>query len=107
VLLLYIDEHAVIPNTIHSVFDYVRVYSSFVLASNAPFERQPEIREEVLQHFPSEDRRKILESDRGTYVGDETYIAKELGHYPINQDWKPVAEYYIGLKANRYLSLGD
>lgn len=107
VLMLYIDEHDVIPNTINSVFDYVRVYGSFVLASNAPFERHPEIREEVLQQFPSEDRRKILESDRGTYVGDETYIARELGHYPINQDWKPVAEYYIGLNAYKYFSSGD
>jgi spermidine synthase len=101
VLMLFTDEYKVLPNTINAVFDYVRVYSFFVLASNAPFERHPEMRKDVIQKFPRADRRKILTSGRGTYIGDETYIAKELAHYPINQDWKPVTEYYIGLRARK------
>ena len=46
--------------------------------------------------FSPKERELILSS--GKYVGDQSYIIKEANHYPINKDWKPVTEYYLGLK---------
>ena len=42
---------------------------------------------------------KNLKTDqRGLYLGNEDYVKAITDGYPINQDWKPVCEYYLGLK---------
>jgi len=107
VFMLYTDEHKVMPNTINAVFEYVRVYSFFILASNRPFERHPEMRSDVLKQFTPVDRKRILAAGDSAYVGDEAYITKELAGYPINQDWRPVTEYYIPLKVSEFIASGN
>jgi len=89
-------KYKIMPNTVHSVFDHVRLYNSFMLASNAPFEKYAEREKQLLAQFSPKERELILSS--GKYVGDQSYIIKEASHYPINKDWKPVTEYYLGLK---------
>ena len=96
IFLIWTDEYKVMPNTVHSVFDHVRLYNSFMLASNAPFEKYAEREKQLLAQFSPKERELILSS--GKYVGDQSYIIKEASHYPINKDWKPVTEYYLGLK---------
>lgn len=105
IFLVWMDEHSVMPNTVNAVFDYVRVYSFFMLASNAPFERIPGRQEKILAQFSLAQRELILAEEAGKYVGDQDYIKETMSHYPINQDWKPVNEYYFGLKVRKKLFL--
>ena len=96
VLLVWLDEHLVMPNTVRSVFDQLRVYSYFMLASNSRFEKKPERVMKLLAKFSPNERKLILAE--GEYLGDQAYITIKADHYPINQDWKPVTEYYLGLR---------
>jgi hypothetical protein len=38
---------------------------------------------------------------KGLYLGDEEYVKANMGGFPINQDWKPICEYYLGLKKKK------
>jgi len=98
VFMLWKDEHMVIPNTVHAVFDYVKVYGFFILASNSPFKEDREREKKILAQFSLAERGHILKAGTGQYIGDQTYFAKQASDYLINEDWKPITEYYLGLK---------
>lgn len=36
----------------------------------------------------------------GLYLGDREAMLVRLDTYPINSDWKPVAEYFLGVGFN-------
>ena len=96
------DEYKVIPKTVSSVFDHVRLYKFFCLASNRPFERNGEREQKLIMSFSPKDREGILRH-ADAYVGDQRDILKMVDGYPINQDWKPATEYFLGLKAREAL----
>jgi spermidine synthase len=95
VLMVWMDEHKVMPKTILSVFDQIRMYNVFCLASNAPLRINNERREDLLNSFSLQERKHILKNYK--YLGSRAYIEAVTDKYPINQDWKPVCEYYLGL----------
>ena len=94
--MVWMDEHRVMPKTILFVFDHIRVYNVFCLASNAPLKINNERREELLNSFSPQEQKHILSYYQ--YLGGRDYVASMSAGYPINQDWKPVCEYYLGLK---------
>ena len=101
VFMVWMDENRVMPKTVLSVFDQIRVYNLkvynfFCLASEAPFKINNERRKSLLNSFSPKERKLI--SKQGKYLGDQAYIKEVADRYPINQDWKPVCEYYLGLK---------
>jgi spermidine synthase len=106
VFMLWIDEYKVMPKTLLSVFPNVQIYDFFCLASNRPFKRNVQQRDRLFKNFSEKNQKAIQrwESREKKYTGDSYYIEKSLEHYPINQDWKPVAEYYIGLKVKEMFS---
>ena len=96
VFMVWMDEFRVIPKTILAAFDHLRVYDFFCLASNVPFVRNDEVRRELLADFSPAERLKI--ATQGEYIGDERFIEEITVGYDVNEDWKPVTEYYLGLR---------
>lgn len=95
IFMVWMDEYKVMPKTVASVFDHVRMYNFFCLGSDSPFKDNEIRREELLASFPPAYRERI--ENYGKYLGDRVYIEETTRGYPVNQDWKPVCEYYIGL----------
>jgi predicted membrane-bound spermidine synthase len=102
VFLCWMNELRVLPKTIQSVFPYIRCYSmppavGFDIASNSPLVVDEERRREILSNFTPVEQRRISGVPI-TFLGESAY-AEAVGDYlPINEDWRPVCEYYLGLK---------
>ena len=96
VLMVWIDEFKVMPKTIMSAFNHVLQYQFLCLASDSPFVRNQKMVETLLAQLTDKEISGMNEY-QGSYLGDESYIEMNTGNYPINRDFKPVCEYYIGL----------
>jgi predicted membrane-bound spermidine synthase len=95
VVLVWTDEMQVLPRTVASVFEHVRLWSFFLLASPRPLERSPETWARLLGRFPASERRGI-ESVEARLVSEQVEPAAR-GRRAVNRDWRPVSEYYLGL----------
>ena len=101
VFMAWLNEHKVLPKTIQSAFSNVRMYKFFCLASNSPFQKDNEREKRLVASFLPEEQQGFLTlkaNHGGIYLGNEGYVKTLTEGYPINQDWKPVTEYYLGLK---------
>lgn len=103
VFMVWLDEYRVMPATLASAFKHLRLYNYFAIASNNTFTENNERAERLLASFSEQDQKGMLGKGK-RYVGDENYVREKMRGYPINEDWKPVCEYYLGLKARRLLS---
>ena len=103
VIMVWMDENRVLPKTMLSVFDQIRMYNNFCLASNAPLRINHERRKDLLNSFSPQVQQRILKNYQ--YLGGRDYIEAVSEGYQINQDWKPVCEYYLGLKMKEKLLL--
>ena len=101
-LLGGMSESRVLPKTVASVFDYVRMYSYFCIASNAPFKRNDQRQRDLLAEF-SNQMQSAIATNRDLYRGDQSYVKARAANYPINQESKPVTEYYLGLVIKKAL----
>lgn len=95
VYLAWQDEHHVVPKTLASVFPYLEMQRSFCVNSNAPLAVNESRRRRLIEQFPNNDRELIL-AEAG-YLGDRSYVLDLTKNYPINRDWEPWSEYFIGL----------
>ena len=101
VLMVWINEQHVMPKTIVSAFDYVLKYKFFCLASNSPFERNPVLENLFFSSLTNEETKGFMSYD-GSYEGDQNFIKGYTEKYPINEDYKPICEYYLGLKVREH-----
>jgi len=101
VFLTWQDEHRVIPRTLSSVFEYLEMYKYFCLSSNSPLQTRHAMRQKLIDSFTPTERELVL-ANQG-YLGDRSYVEALTRGYPINRDWEPWTEYYIGLKARELL----
>jgi len=103
IFMVWLFEHKVVPKTIQSAFNYVRMYKFFCLASNSPFKKDDERQKRLIAAFLPQEQEEFsrLKAKYGgdLYLGNEEYVKSLTDGYPINQDWKPVSEYYLGLKS--------
>jgi spermidine synthase len=97
VFFVWHDEQRVLPNTLASVFPYIRCYTSSSLVSKSPLLEDSRRRHQALDAFPPEDR-SAIERAALRYQGDSEYVRRFGRGYPINQDWTPYCEYFLGLK---------
>jgi predicted membrane-bound spermidine synthase len=98
-------KNSVVLNTVLSVFEHVQSNSGVSVASNMPFDKNMERRRRMFEsYFPAykEDILRI-DSERSRYIIDTKEIEKRTIDYPINEDWKPITEYFIGLKVKEKL----
>lgn len=104
IFMVWLYEHKVMPKTIHSVFDYVRLYKFFILASNSTIIKDDEKHKKLIAASSLQEQKgfiKLLAEHKKLYLGNEDYVKTITDGYPINQDWKPVCEYYLGLKSEK------
>ncbi len=97
VLTVWMDEQRVLPKTLLSVFERVRKYKRFCIASRSPFEVNEAARGRLYGAI-TPDARAELEEHGSSFLGENDYIETVTAGYPINRDWRPVAEYYLGLR---------
>lgn len=101
VQMVWSDEFNVLPRTLCTVFPHVAMYSGFSVCSNMPLVEdtarkwtlirlpEPELSKEIGRIVSTSDaprnREKILDDTKG---------------YPINTDYRPVCEYFVGYSEN-------
>lgn len=89
--------NGIINKTLQSVFEATRIYGVFTLASNKPFKIDDSRRKRIFDVLKRSEQEFLLgkESERARKMD---YYEKDFNVYPVNEDWKPVSEYYIGSK---------
>jgi spermidine synthase len=100
VFLIWTGEHHVLPKTVAAAFKFVRAYNMMCLGSERPFSAYDGEWEELLDAPSPKLTAKIkhkLETNL-VYLGGRDYVLKNSAGYPINQDWRPNVEYYLGLR---------
>jgi len=99
ILMTWLDERRVLPKTILSAFGEIRVYRDFCIAS--PSELRPREAQDrgILASFPR-DARDILSRLLGEidHRGGADYVRERSASWPVNRDWRPVCEYYLGMR---------
>ncbi|MDP2654779.1 MAG: fused MFS/spermidine synthase [Candidatus Omnitrophota bacterium] len=102
ILMIWIDEHTVTPMTAMSVFSHYRLYKSFVLFSDQVMVLNDRRFLKFLGQFTPEEREAIRATvyqgrahNDGRFIGAGQGILRTKGPL-INQDWRPIAEYYLG-----------
>lgn len=104
VFMVWMDEHYILPKTVASAFKHVRIYDYFTLASNQAFSANYSSVKPLLTHFNQTATSAVLDYENKTsYLGNSEYINKKAKNYPINNDWQPWLEYYIGVKSRELL----
>jgi len=91
-----IGDGAIVPRTLLAVFAHVRAYPEFSLASQSPLIRNDDRRHRLLAAYPEATRARILELAQDSLEGGALEAA--TAGSPINEDWRPVSEYYLGLQ---------
>lgn len=99
-LLVWLDNFDVLPNTIWQVFPQIDVYNYFCLASKGFLKRDSLIYERLLATFPSDERDKIEHQDT-KLVANQTTIKEFVGSAKVNEDWRPITEYYFGTSVTK------
>ena len=98
------DEHKIVPKTLAWTFPYLEKHrGAFCITSNSPLVVNQSRRQEIIARFPPNDRELILAG--AGYLGDRTFVERLTRDYPINRDWEPWTEYYIGLKVREALGI--
>ncbi|MDD1444429.1 methyltransferase, partial [Dolichospermum sp. ST_sed3] len=97
VFMIWMDEYHVMPKTICSVFSYVRQYGFFCIASNRELKQNIEFKYAFFRHFPGYQEALIrLDSIENNPLTRDNILSNNI-EYPINEDYRPRCEYYIGL----------
>lgn len=98
IFLVWMDEFRVLPATVAAAFSYVRSYAYFNLGSTAPLTINDERKTRLLAKFSPEDQQGIAAyAAKRPYRMSGSEIRAAFADYPINRDWRPICEYYLGL----------
>lgn len=85
--------------TFLTVFDHLKRYREFTLASDSPLVKDRGYWNTLLEQIPSDYVRKRMISLSGEspeVLSRSDLLWEGFSHYSINTDWKPVSEYYVG-----------
>jgi spermidine synthase len=100
-MMLWQDEFDILPRTVADAFPHTRQYSYFLLASGAAWVESPSRRRVIASGFDREHRssieRYLAKLPPATNVESPAMVAG-----PINTDWKPRTEYYLGWSSRKY-----
>jgi spermidine synthase len=102
-MMLWQDEFDILPRTVAAAFPHLRQYGYFLLASGAPWVETPSRRGIIESGFDTDNRasiqRYLLRLAPASNV-ESTTVAEG----PINTDWKPRTEYYLGWSSRKYFA---
>jgi predicted membrane-bound spermidine synthase len=97
-LLAGVREWHVLPRTLAAVFDHVRAYGYYLLASPSPLRPDGPFAHALLASIPEPLRGAVLRDAGGDYRGDRQHILAISAGYPVNRELEPWTEYYLGLR---------
>jgi predicted membrane-bound spermidine synthase len=98
VCMIWTDEHNIVPKTLCTVFPYVYKYSFFCIASNRDLKQDTTFKYRMFRKFPARYQEDLLKLDSlEPKPLNKSLILINTTKYPINDDYKPNCEYYIGL----------
>jgi predicted membrane-bound spermidine synthase len=96
VLMTWMDEYHIVPKTLCSVFPYVDQHDFFCVTSCQELRQDSVYKNELFNLFPKiySDLVRIDSVERNPLT--QTRILENNEKYPINEDYKPKCEYFIG-----------
>ena len=109
VFMVWMDEIMTVARTAATVFEDVRLYlrpdGGFCIASNQRLTPDDKTLRRVLSKFDPVSRQNIINSATAMWIV-KPLILRISENYPINQDLRPVTEYYIGFffRSEQWLS---
>jgi spermidine synthase len=89
-----LDGGPIVPRTLMAAFPHVRAYAYFCLASKRPFIGNRERAARLLASVP-DDQRDSIRGLTGDVLDGEA-LARATAGIPVNRDWRPVSEYFLG-----------
>jgi len=103
IAFMWQDEQKVLSRTRASVFPYLQKHGAFCLGSRTPISQDVRRAGGALSKYPAPEREAIEALFRTSsafgYEGDKDYLVFHTRGYPVNEDWRPVTEYFLGLIA--------
>lgn len=101
VLMTWTDEANVVPKTLCTVFPHVNMYSFFAVSSKLPLKENTVYKKNLTERFPQEICAEINKYAAAEVAPrDRKKILEDTKAYPINEDYRPVCEYFIGYRDN-------
>lgn len=107
IFVVYNHANPFISKTLISSLDHFKAYNRFMLTSKTPLKIREDRRDYYIDKLSPVTREKVLEmaqSETKYADKDSAYVRDMLAPYPVNHDWKPNAEYYIGSRFKKYTS---
>ena len=103
ILVTWTNEYKVMSQTLASVFPDIHLYlfnsEGFLFASSLPIDYKAHNWSNVILHqFSAYDHKMILTTKSRLKRLKGPRFLNYIKDFPVNQDWKPVGEYYIGLE---------
>ncbi len=95
ILLVWLDNFDILPNTISKAFPYLNVYNYFCLASRQPIQSDRAVYDQILSKFPKDEQEKINKQET-ILLATENTLRSFVHTEVINEDWRPASEYYFG-----------
>lgn len=89
-----------VKKTLATVFDEVRLYSYFMVASSRRKTFSPAVYDSLREKIPA-DAAADMQQYRGPVVGDRQSILHSTRSVPVNTDAAPYSEYFLGSLARR------
>ncbi|MDA0991557.1 MAG: fused MFS/spermidine synthase, partial [Verrucomicrobia bacterium] len=100
-LLVRTTESDVQAKTVLAVFPYVRQYDIFLLASEQPLSEDAAAKAAMAARLSPDMLERAGHS--GRFVRDQDELRRATAALPINTQWRPVNEYYLGLEVKKRL----
>ncbi len=97
IFMVAMDEYHVMPKTVSSVFSYVQHYKKFSIASEKPLVEDTAYKYELFSRFPQYKQGYILYDSIYRHPLTREEVLRDNYRYPVNEDYKPRCEYYLGL----------
>ena len=102
VLMTWSDDAYVVPRTLCTVFPHVNMYSFFGVCSKSKLKEDTAYKTALTNQFPapiSEEIKRYAAAE--AYPRNRAAILNDTKGYRINEDHRPVCEYFIGYRGSQ------
>ena len=110
---VWFDDPMIVPRTLATVFRYITSCTlkwppnSFCIVSNTPLTKNKACEERLVDSYPEKDRQELIQWYNAVEYNDDdrNNIMEKTRGYPINEDFKPMCEYFLGKTIRQGFSL--
>jgi len=103
-VMTWMNEYSVIPKTMAMAFNHQQCFYYFCLAGPDQLKSDEQVKNIAFTRIPKPMQKKMLIRMNKDYYykGDRTATLKARERYPINRDFNPITEYYVGYTQKRF-----